>query len=125
MKITDFQILSGWIEKYKLALTKWDTSWDNSYCVRLRIVSLAMNIGQSPSPVSEDNFFCWVFNDFCSDFVLYDVIDFVSIKKSILESCVHKNFRIDWVFFKDVGVLYYACWWHYEGVFYELIKRLY
>ena len=33
MKISDFQILSGWIKKYKLALSKSDSSWDNSYCV--------------------------------------------------------------------------------------------
>ena len=30
-----FSILSGWIEKYKPALSKSDFSWDNSYCVRL------------------------------------------------------------------------------------------
>ena len=30
------------------------------------------------SLVSEDNFFCWVYDDFCSAFLLYDVIDFVS-----------------------------------------------
>ena len=77
MKISDFQILSGWIEKYKPALSKSDSSWDNSYCVRLVIVSLAVNIDKLQSLVSEDNFFCWVYNDFCSDFLLYDVIDFV------------------------------------------------
>ena len=57
MKISDFQILSGWIEKYKPALSKSDSSWDNSYCVRLVIVSLAVNIGKLQSLVSEDNFF--------------------------------------------------------------------
>ena len=28
MKISDFRILSGWIEKYKPALSKSDSSWD-------------------------------------------------------------------------------------------------
>ena len=32
MEISDFRILSGWIEKYKPALSKSDSSWDNSYC---------------------------------------------------------------------------------------------
>ena len=54
----DFRILSGWIEKYKPALSKSDSSWDNLYCVRLVIVSLALNIGKFQSLVSEDNFFC-------------------------------------------------------------------
>ena len=34
------------IEKYKPALSKSDSSWDNSYCMRLVIVSLAGNIGK-------------------------------------------------------------------------------
>ena len=54
----DFQNLSGWIEKYIPALSKSDSSWDNSYCVRLAIVSLAVNIGKLESLVSENNFFC-------------------------------------------------------------------
>ena len=61
VKISDFQNLSGWVEKYKLALSKLDSSWDNSYCVRLVIVSLAVNIGKLPPFVSEDNLFCWVY----------------------------------------------------------------
>ena len=77
MKISDFRILSGWIEKYKPALSKSDSSWDNSYYMRLVIGLLAENIGKLQSLVSEDNFFCWVYNDFCSDILLYDVIDFV------------------------------------------------
>ena len=52
-----YSILSGWIEKYKTALSKSDSSWNNSYCVRLVIVSLAVNIGKLLSLVSEDNFF--------------------------------------------------------------------
>ena len=47
------------------------------YCVRLVIVSLPVNIGKLQSLVSEDNFFCWEYNEFCSDFLLYDVMDFV------------------------------------------------
>ena len=58
VKISDFRILSGCIEKYKPALCKSDSSWDNSYCVRLVIVLLAMNIGKLQSLVSEGNFFC-------------------------------------------------------------------
>ena len=57
MKISDFRILSGWIEKYKPSLSKSDSSWDNSYCVRLVIVSLPVIIGKLQSLVSEDNFF--------------------------------------------------------------------
>ena len=66
-------MLSGWVEKYKTALSKSNSSWDNSNCVRLVIVSLAVNIGKLQSFVNEDNFFCWVCNDFCSDF-LYSYI---------------------------------------------------
>ena len=58
MKISDFRILSGWIKKYKPALSRSDSSWDNSYCVRLVIVLLAVNIGKLQSLVSEDKFFC-------------------------------------------------------------------
>ena len=58
VKILDFRILSGWIEKYKPALSKSDSSWDNSYCVRLVIVLLAVNIGKLQSLMSKDNFFC-------------------------------------------------------------------
>ena len=60
MKTSDFRVLSGWIEKHKPAflLGKSDSFWDNSYCVRLLIVSLAVNIGKLQSPVSGDNFFC-------------------------------------------------------------------
>ena len=49
-----FSNLSGWIEKYKPALSKSDSSWDNSYCARLVIFSLAVNIGKLQSLVSED-----------------------------------------------------------------------
>ena len=45
MKILDFRILSGWIEKYKAALSKSNSSWNNSYCVRLVIVSSDVNVG--------------------------------------------------------------------------------
>ena len=58
MKISDVSILSGWIGKYKPALSKSDSFWDNSYCVRLVIVLLAVNIGKLQSLVSEDSFFC-------------------------------------------------------------------
>ena len=51
-----FKFYLGWIEKYKAALSKLDSSWDNSYCVRLVIVSLAVNIGKLEPLVSEDNF---------------------------------------------------------------------
>ena len=44
--------------KYKPALSKSDSSWDNSCCVRLVIVSLALNIDELQPLVSEDNFFC-------------------------------------------------------------------
>ena len=37
-------------------------------------------------------FFCWMYNNFCSDFLLYDVIDFVRMYKSIVESCIDKTF---------------------------------
>ena len=57
MKISDFRILSGWTEKYKPDLSKSNSSWINSYFVRLVIVSLDVNIGKLQSLVSEDNFF--------------------------------------------------------------------
>ena len=72
-----FRILSAWIEKYKPALSKSDSFWDNSYCARLVIVLLAVNIGKLESLVSEDNLFCGVYNDFCSNFLLCDAIHFV------------------------------------------------
>ena len=52
-KISYFRILSGWTKRYKPALSKSDSSWDNSYCVMLVIVSLATNIGKMhPSSVN-------------------------------------------------------------------------
>ena len=57
MKISDFRILSAWIEKYKPDLSKSNSSWINSYFVRLVIVSLDVNIGKLQSLASEDNFF--------------------------------------------------------------------
>ena len=69
-KISDFRILLGWNEKS-------DSSWNNSYCVRSVVVLLAVNIGKLQSLVSKDSLFCWVKNDFCSDFLLCDVRDFV------------------------------------------------
>ena len=54
--------------------------------MRLERISLAANIGKLQFLVSGDNFFCWVYNNFYSDFLLYDVIDFARIKKSIVES---------------------------------------
>ena len=47
--------------------------------MRLEIVSLAVNVGKLQSLVSEDKFFCWVYNDFCSDFLSSDVMDFVTM----------------------------------------------
>ena len=91
VKISDFRILSSSIEKYKSALSKSDSSWDNSCCVRLVIVSLAVNIGKLQSLVCEDNFFCWVYNAFCNDFLSCNVIDFVRMWKLMGESCVEKN----------------------------------
>ena len=62
--MSDFAVLSGWIENYKHALRKSGSSWDNSCCMRLVIVLLAVNIGKLQSLVCEDNFFCSVFSDF-------------------------------------------------------------
>ena len=58
VKISDFQILSGWIEKYKPALSGLNSSWDNSYYVRLVIVSLGANVGRLQFLVSKDSFLC-------------------------------------------------------------------
>ena len=52
MNISDFQILFSWTVKYKPALSKTDSSWDNSYCMRLVIVPLAGNIGKLQSLVN-------------------------------------------------------------------------
>ena len=59
VKILDFRILSGWIKKYKPALSKLDSSWDTSriYCMRSVIISLALNKSKLQSLVIEDNFF--------------------------------------------------------------------
>ena len=46
VKISDFQILSCCTENYKPALSILDSSWDNSYCMWLEIVLLAVNIGK-------------------------------------------------------------------------------
>ena len=56
MKISDFPILSGWIGKYKPVLSKSDSSGDNSHCVRLVIIYLAVNIGKLQSLASGDFF---------------------------------------------------------------------
>ena len=45
MKISDFLTLSGWVEKYKPALSKSDSSWDNLFWVKLVIVCLDVNVG--------------------------------------------------------------------------------
>ena len=42
--------------KYKTALSKGDYFQDNSYCMRLVIVWLAVNIGKLQSLVREDKF---------------------------------------------------------------------
>ena len=103
VKISDFRILSGWIEKYKPALSKSDSSWDNSYCVRLVIVSLAVNIGKLQSLVSEDNFFIKritmqqrldLFNwtSFHNDIETLNPIDKVVIKKYLdYKFSIHQN----------------------------------
>ena len=44
VEISDFPTLFGWIENQKSALIKSDSSWDNSCCVRLVIVSISVNI---------------------------------------------------------------------------------
>ena len=72
-----FRILSGWSEKYKSALSKLDSSGDSSYYMKLVIVSLAVNIGKLQTFVIKENFFCWVYNDFCSHLLLCDIIDFL------------------------------------------------
>ena len=92
MNISDFWILSGWIEKYKATLSKSDFSWDNSYCVRLVIVSLDVNVGMQQFFVSEDSFLCWVFSNFWDDFLLWDVIDLFRMQKSVVDSCFDKKF---------------------------------
>ena len=39
-----------------------------------------------------------------------------------LDSCLDNIFSIEWVLLKNVGVLYYAYWWHYEGVFHISVQ---
>ena len=56
-----FRILSGWIEKYKPALSKSASSSKDLYCVRLVIVSIDVNVGRLLFLVSDDNFFGCVF----------------------------------------------------------------
>ena len=92
VKISDFWILSGWIKKYKPVLSKLDSFCDDLFCVKLLIVLLAVNTGKLQHLVSEGNFFCWVYYDFCSDLILYDIKDFSRIFKSLVENCLDINF---------------------------------
>ena len=89
MKISDFRILSGWIEKYKPALSKSDSSWDNSYCVRLVIVLLAVNIGKLQSLVSEDKKSTYTG-------LLLNSKSFISFsyKISLIKCLIDKSFKI-------------------------------
>ena len=96
--------MSDWIEKYKPALSKSDSSWDNPYCVRSVIAFLAVYISKPQSFIGEDIFFCWKYNDNYSDFLLCDVIYFVRMWKSIVESCQEKKNWIDRVLLKYVKV---------------------
>ena len=48
----------SWIEKYKPAVSKSVSSLDNSHCMRLVIVLLAVNIDKLQPFVSDDNYFC-------------------------------------------------------------------
>ena len=64
MKFSNFKISSGWIDKYKLALSKSYCGWDISYCVRLIITLLAVNLVRLEFPVSEVIFFWFPFSDF-------------------------------------------------------------
>ena len=59
MKTSNFRVVSGWIKKYTTPLSKSDSSaWYDLYCVKLVMDSLAVNIGQLQSLVSQGNFFC-------------------------------------------------------------------
>ena len=91
VKISDFWSLFGWIDKYKPASSKSNSSLDNPYCLRLVIVSLAVNVGKLHPLINEDNFFCWVYNDFCSSLLLSDIIDFLRMQKPVVESRLHKK----------------------------------
>ena len=51
-----------------------------------------MNTRKLQSLVSEDNCFCWVYKDFFSDFLLCDVIGYIRMQKSVVESWVDKTF---------------------------------
>ena len=79
VKISDFRVLSGWIEKYKPP------------CVRLVIISLDMNADRLQFLVSEDIFFYCVFSDFWTNFLLWDVINQLRMQKSIIDSCLNKK----------------------------------
>ena len=96
VKISDFRFFSGWIEKCKPALSRLGSSWDNSYCVRLLIVSLDVKLSRLQFLVSEVNFFCCVFSDIWNNFLLWDVINQLRIQKSIVDSCFDKKFS-DWL----------------------------
>ena len=53
--------------------------------MRLVIVLLAVNIVSFNLSSVKITFFCGVYNNFCSNFFLYDVIDFLSMWKSIID----------------------------------------
>ena len=69
-----------------------NSSWDYSYWVRLVIVLFTVNISKLQPLVSEDNIFCLVYSDFCSNFLLCNVIDFLRMWTSIVESCLNRKF---------------------------------
>ena len=48
-------------------------------------------------------FFCWVYNDFCSNLLLCDIVDFLRMEKSVVKSCLDKEFS-------DILSSFKTCW---------------
>ena len=99
-----FWILSGWIEKYKPALSKSDSSWDNSYCVRLVFHSIAF-LDVFISGINYQNFILQTYDKLIYTGLLLNVESFTSFsyKISLIKSLIDWSFKIcnNWNYFHN------------------------
>ena len=95
VKISDFWILSCWIEKYKPILSKSDSSWDNSYCVRLVFHSIAF-LDVFISGINYQNFILQTYYKFIYTGLLLNVESFRSFSNniSLIKSLIDRSFKI-------------------------------
>ena len=78
-------MLSGWIEKYEPVLSKSYSSCDYSFCVRLIIVLLALNIGKQHSTTT-------CFDSY--NYLCFKIIDKANSKFDLkIKEALHINWR--------------------------------